>query len=190
DRRILGARQDGVPVIGICAGFQMLGARLLDPHRVESPRPQAPGLGLLPTSTVFTQEKATHQTKVRVAENRGLLSGCAGTLATAYEIHMGVTSGRASSIPFIIESRSSERVDFPEGALDEEGLTMGSYLHGLFHNRTLRRSILKCAGRRRGLILPEEGAHLDPNAEYDKLADWARGHLDMEYIHRTAGLQP
>ncbi|MCQ3804895.1 MAG: hypothetical protein KTV45_12480 [Acidimicrobiia bacterium] len=33
DRSILGARQDGVPVIGICAGFQMLGTRLLDPHR-------------------------------------------------------------------------------------------------------------------------------------------------------------
>ena len=189
DKSILRARHHGVPVIGICAGFQMLGAALFDPHRVESPRPEARGLGLLPTSTVFTREKATHQTRVRVTGDRGLLSGCAGAGATAYEIHMGITSGAASSIPFVIESRSSERVDLPDGALDREGLTMGSYLHGLFHNRALRRSILECAGPRRGLTLPDQGRRLDQNAEYDKLAGWASRHLDLEHIYRTTGLR-
>ena len=189
DKCILNARQGGMPVIGICAGFQMLGARLSDPHQVESPRTETRGLGLLPTSTILTREKATHQTTVRVVGGRGLLSGCRGTRATAYEIHMGVTSGQVASTPFVIESRSSRKVDLPDGGLDEDGLTMGSYLHGLFHNRTLRRSILECTGRRRGLTLPDEGIHLDPDAEYDKLADWARRHLDMEHIYRAAGLR-
>ncbi|MDE0121725.1 MAG: cobyric acid synthase [bacterium] len=188
DAKILAARGGGTPVIGICAGYQMLGGRLVDPHRVESPRSEAEGLGLLPTSTTFTKDKTTYQTTVRVTGGHGLLSGCRDTEATAYEIHMGVTTGQAVPMPFIIESRSSGRVDLPEGALDEEGLTLGTYLHGLFHNPQVRSSILECAGRRRGLTLPDGGPELDQDAEYDKLADWARTNLDMAYIRRIVGL--
>ncbi len=188
DANILAARGGGTPVIGICAGYQMLGGRLVDPHRVESPRSEAEGLGLLPTSTTFTKDKTTYQTTVRVTGGHGLLSGCRDTEATAYEIHMGVTTGQAVPMPFIIESRSSGRVDLPEGALDEEGLTLGTYLHGLFHNPQVRSSILECAGRRRGLTLPDGGPELDQDAEYDKLADWARTNLDMAYIRRIVGL--
>nr|MDE0501966.1 cobyric acid synthase [bacterium] len=188
DAKILAARGGGTPVIGICAGYQMLGGRLVDPHRVESPRSEAEGLGLLPTSTTFTRDKSTYQTTVRVTGGHGLLSGCRDTQATAYEIHMGVTTGQAVPMPFIIESRSSGRVDLPEGALDEEGLTLGTYLHGLFHNPQVRSSILECAGRRRGLTLPDGGPELDQDAEYDKLADWARTNLDMAYIRRIVGL--
>ena len=188
--RILSARRAGTPVIGICAGYQMLGKRLSDPHQVESSRAEAHGLGLLPTSTTITQEKATHQTKVRLVGDRGLLNGCEGAWATAYEIHMGITSGQTSPAPFVIEYRSSRKVHHPDGALDEPGLTMGTYLHGLFHNRPLLLSILRCAGRRRGLTLAAGQEHFDQNAEYDKLADWARKHLDMEHIYRLTGLRP
>lgn len=51
--RILSARQERTPVIGICAGYQMLGTDLLDPHGVESKTPSTRGLGLLPTTTTF-----------------------------------------------------------------------------------------------------------------------------------------
>lgn len=189
DHLILTTRAMGTPVIGICAGYQMLGTTLLDPHRVESPRTKARGLGLLPTSTTFSREKATHQTRVRIAAGHGLLSGSRDTEAIAYEIHMGVTTGQDSSHPFVIESRSHNRVQIPEGALDPDGLTLGTYLHGLFHNRVLRRSILECAATRRGLSLPRKEHHLDPHAEYNKLAEWARRHLDLEYIRRIIGLR-
>jgi len=79
-------------------------------------------------------------------------------------------------------------VELPEGALDGEGLTLGTYLHGLFHNPQVRTSILECAARRRGLVLPDRGPQFDQNAEYDKLAAWARANLDMGYIRRIAGL--
>ena len=189
DQLILGARRLGTPVIGICAGFQMLGRRLLDPHGVESPRPESRGLGLLPVSTTFSREKATHQTRVKVIAGRGLLSGCRGSVATAYEIHMGVTTGRDVSNPFIIQSRSGKPVHLREGAFDSEGLTLGTHLHGIFHNRALRRSILECAADRRGLQLPGEEEQLDQSAEFDKLAGWALEHLDIEFIYRITGLR-
>lgn len=186
--RIVAARAAGTPVIGICAGYQMLGRELHDPDGVESPRPSASGLGLLPVTTTFLGDKATHQVAGRVIDGRGILGGSAGAPVNAYEIHMGVTRDTASASPFMIETRSGRDVSLPDGALDEEGLTMGAYLHGLFHNRELRHSMLSWLANRKGVSLPESGNEIDQSAEYDKLAAFVREHLDMELIHRVAGL--
>ena len=69
-----------------------------------------------------------------------------------------------------------------------KGLTLGTYLHGLFHNRAVRRSILEYAAKRRGESLPPGGEEVDSNAEYDKLAMLVRKHLDMELVYRVTGL--
>ena len=45
-KRIFCDRRDGTPVIGVWAGYQMLGAVLSDPDGVESPTPETRGLGL------------------------------------------------------------------------------------------------------------------------------------------------
>ena len=101
---------------------------------------------------------------------------------------MGVTSHEAVSHPFTIESRSGQAVDLPDGALDAEGLTLGTYMHGIFHNRAVRRSILEFAAKRKGAALPEAGGDIDQNAEYDKLASLVRANLDMELVYRVTGL--
>ena len=186
--RILAARAGGTPVVGICAGFQMLGRELHDPDGVESRRPVTEGLGLLPTSTTFLREKVTHQASGRVSDARGLLGGCAGVELTAYEIHMGVSTREGAGGPFHIDARSGRVVDSDDGALDEEGLTLGTYLHGLFHNRDLRRALLEQVARRKGATLPPPAAEVDPDAEYDKLAALVREHLDMELVYRVMGL--
>ena len=69
-------------------------------------------------------------------------------------------------------------------------LTLGTYLHGLFHNREVRRSILACAGARRGLSLPTGHDDIEPSAEYDKLASLVREHLDLGLIYALTGLEP
>ena len=186
--RVVDARRSGTPVVGICAGYQMLGIELLDPYRVESPRTRTPGLGLLQASTTFEKEKRTRQATGRVIESRGILGACKGAEISAYEIHMGVTSNRGMSNPFVLDSLSGRRVDLSDGALDNEGLTLGTYLHGLFHNRAVRRSILEYAAKRRGASLPPGGEEIDSNAEYDKLATLVRKHLDMELVYRVTGL--
>ena len=188
--RILAVRRSGTPVVGVCAGYQMLGRALLDPDGVESSRAESRGLGLLPTSTTFATHKSTHQVKGRVAAGRGLLSRCQGSEVTAYEIHMGVTTSEGSSPrPFVMETRSGLSVDLLDGAMDEDGLTLGTYLHGLFHNRAVRRSILECAARRKCVTLPGTGEEIEPGAEYDKLAALVREHLDMKLLYRVVGLK-
>ena len=187
--RIVSARREGTPVIGICAGYQMLGRELRDPHGVESSRPLAEGLGLLPTSTTFLQEKVTHQAAVRVVDGRGLLAGCDGAAFSAYEIHMGISSGGAAGPPFRIDTRSDQPVDSPDGALDDEGLTLGTYLHGLFQNRALRRRVLENIASRAGAVLPPPVAEIDVEAEYDRLAAMVREHLDLDLIRRVMGLE-
>ena len=188
--RILTVRRSGTPVIGVCAGYQMLGRALLDPDGVESSRAESYGLGLLQTSTTFTERKSIHQVKGHVAASRGLLSGCQGSEVAAYEIHMGVTTPEGYfPRPFVMQTRSGRSVDLPDGAMDEDGLTLGTYLHGLFHNRAVRRSILECAATRKGVTLPGAGEEIDPSAEYDKLAALVREHLDMKLIYHVAGLK-
>ncbi len=188
--RIANARRRGAPVIGICAGYQMLGERLLDPDSIESRAAETPGLGLLPATTIFRADKATHQVTARVAGSQGLLRRCDGAPVVAYEIHMGVTSAAGSASPFVVEEQSGRRVDYRDGAMDDEGLTLGTNLHGLFRNRDVRRSILACAGSRRGLSLPTGHDDIEPSAEYDKLASLVRHHLDMGLINRITGLDP
>ena len=189
-QHILDVRRRGTPIIGICAGYQMLGRVLLDPEGVESSKDESHGLGLLQTSTRFVARKSTHQVKGQVRERRGLLSGCQGAEVMAYEIHMGITnSDEDLSQPFIIETRSGRKVNLPDGSMDEEGLTLGTYLHGLFHNRAVRRSILECVAARKGVVLSDAGDGIEPSAEYDKLASLVRHNLDMELVYRVTGLK-
>ena len=70
DKSIIASRRRGKPVIGICAGYQMLGETLLDPKGIESPRARTTGLGLLPATTTFLSDKSTHQVSGKVVEGR------------------------------------------------------------------------------------------------------------------------
>ena len=183
---LIARRRAGTPVIGICGGYQMLGNRILDPDGVESLTPETQGLGLLPLTTTFASTKTTHQVRGKVAAPKGLLAGCNSGVITGYEIHMGQTYGDDNA-PFRITERSGSVADSPDGALDAEGLTLGTYMHGLFHNHSLRHTLLTNLARRKGIKLPE-GAILDLDAEYDKLAALVRRSVDMCAVYGMVGM--
>ena len=188
--------QRGAAIVGICGGYQMLGNHLYDPDGIESALPEIAGLNLLPLTTVFAGSKETHRIHGEVAEATGLLKGAAGAAITGYEIHMGRTTrtdeGAEVTIPFRIDDRTDVPVTAAtsrDGAMDADGRVLGTYIHGLFHNGALRRAMLDELARRKGVSLPD-GAQLGAmDAEFDKLADWVRGSLDLDLIYSITGLE-
>ena len=165
--------QAGVPVLGVCGGYQMLGKRISDPQGVEL-LGDMEGLGLLPVSTLFTPEKT--RTRVAATVQAPAFSGAA---LDCYELHMGITQGEAP--PFARLSNGKE-----EGAA--QGLVFGTYLHGLFDSGALTERLAQWLLRRKGLEAPDRA--IEPRdsyrqRQYDLLADAVRKSLDMGALYRA-----
>lgn len=170
---IIRAHKAGKKVIGICGGYQMMGARLEDPEGLEGNLPVVPGLGLLPQRTIIEQEKVTKQSSFTFLPS-GDSSACKG-----YEIHMGRTFlvGEAPERPVV--RLEDDRVD--GYYLDDT--CWGSYMHGILDNPVVLDNLAK------GFDKKDDRPPFDYAAfkeqQYDKLADLVRKHVDMEYIYRT-----
>ncbi|MSQ13451.1 MAG: cobyric acid synthase [Dehalococcoidia bacterium] len=182
-------RQRGVAVIGVCGGYQMLGQRILDPLGVESPKRETAGLGLLDVATTFAASKETHRVQGRVLGGHGLLELATGAQFTGYEIHMGRTAGDRATSPFLLTQRSNAACEDADGAISSDGWVLGTYIHGLFHNRPFRAALLSALALRKGVRLPPPRDADNRDAEYDKLAAFVRAHLDMGLVYRALGVE-
>ena len=185
------AHANGSALVGICGGYQMLGSEVRDPDGVESTQTQLPGLGLLPMTTTFAGSKETHRVTGKVSLDLGLLAGAKGLPVQGYEIHMGRTVVDGVGVPFAIDDRSDLAVtkdNAMDGSLDSTGWVMGTYIHGLFHNTGLRQALLQALARRKGVTLPSSDDAISMDGEFDKLADWVRGSLNMDQIYQMSGL--
>jgi adenosylcobyric acid synthase (glutamine-hydrolysing) (EC 6.3.5.10) len=181
---IIQQARNGVPVVGICGGYQMLGASLHDPDSVESAEESVLGLGLLDVMTTFVPEKATTQVKARVMVDQGLFEGMKGQELIGYEIHMGQTSSNGDMSAFYIFETPRGKVDYLDGMLNAEGTVLGTYLHGLFHNPDFRQSLLNSLRRRCGLPERWDGTMMEKEQHYNRLAELVRSSLDMTAIYK------
>ena len=171
--------QNGGAVVGICGGYQMLGKMIHDPGHVESKLDRVPGLGLLPTETVFAAEKATHQAGARVRHGPGWLANLEGQTLTGYEIHMGRTQGQNPWLE--ITERNSQSVNVLDGEISKNGKVWGCYFHGLFANENLRRAWLADLGWNGA----PPTVSRDPFADsLTRLADTLEETLDMKHLER------
>lgn len=164
----------GIPVLGVCGGYQMLGESLSDPDGVEL-QSSLPGLGLLPCRTVFTGEKIrTRRQALCTAE---LMPGAR---LQGYEIHMGRTDTGDAAAFCRLEDGSRD------GAVC--GNVYGSYLHGLFDSGDAVEKLAEVLAARRGIAIPhvkiEERASYR-NRQYDLLADAVRESLDLEKVYEA-----
>lgn len=189
---IQSSAKKGVPVIGICGGYQMMGQFLYDPYHTEGEREEIRGLGLLPIKTHFLAEKTTHQVKAISRGGPLLLQGLEGEEITGYEIHMGesfYTDKGNTNFLFNIFFRSDKCVKIEDGSISEDGLHFGTYLHGLFNNDRLRNTLLNNLRLRKGLapIKRSTSYQKDLTADYDKLADIVEDSLDMDLIYNLLG---
>ena len=188
---IRSAAAAGRPVLGICGGYQMLGAAIHDPEHVESPLGTVTGLGLLPVVTTFTRDKRTVRVRARVTGEAPLFGAAAGELV-AYEIHAGRTRGAGDQAPpappFTVTERAGGAVAEPDGASDPTGRIVGTYLHGLFENTRLRRALLESLAAWSGKPGGSWGLSAGPRARYDRLAEVVGASLDISTVSKLVGL--
>lgn len=183
ERKLLDYAENGGWIVGICAGYQMLGARLLDPDLVESNHPELRGLGLFPTETVFACEKRT----VQAEGTTGLYAQQGQRFSiTGYEIHMGQTSFlEPAEHPFILLPTAEDSEPAADGVVNGDGRRFGTYVHGILHNDDFRRAWLNRIRESKGLEpLPAELRFQERReAAFDRLAAHVRQHLDMERLY-------
>jgi adenosylcobyric acid synthase len=179
DREIQRLAAEGVAVVGICGGFQMLGHTLRDPEQVESSLRVLPGLGLLAVETTFASAKVTQQVSAQVTRGLGWLDAAMGQTLQGYEIHMGRTVGGESWLQ--IQPPRGQGPARPDGAAAPGGKIWGCYVHGLFANAAFRRAWLASLsdGKDAGSAAAAPG-NLD--AALDHLADAVEAALDMRQI--------
>ncbi len=186
----------GVPLIGICGGYQMLGRRVEDPSGSESNVSAMDGLGLLPVDTIFEPEKRTVQVRGRLLATVGPLAGARGSEVVAYEIHMGRTVADPSLAPLLrIQERQGAVVDELDGTVSADGVILGTYLHGLFDNDPLRHALIEWLLTRRhaepgGSAPLAPGQHAqERERQLDRLADVVRHNLNLEPLLAARGLR-
>lgn len=164
-------------IIGICAGFQMLGNKISDLLKIESRLRQNKGLGLLNITTALCRRKVTHQVKAKELS--------AGISIKGYEIHHGRTKIGANAGAFCeIVQRGDKPARIPDGAMSRDKRIWGTYLHGVFDNDTLRQALLNQIRKTKNLNIPLKSAVFSPDEEYDKLARVIKENIDMDYLKK------
>lgn len=184
---IIQRARTGTPVIGICGGYQMLGKTINDPDEIESQEISVPGLGLLDVETTFGRVKTTTQVKAKVIAEKGLFEGLKGIELTGYEIHMGQTRSQEQAVFQIVGTPQGD-ANYFDGALNDDGLIFGSYMHGLFHNAHFTHALLNRLRRFRGLPAAEM-APINRDKQYDELARIVRENLNMRLIYSISGVR-
>lgn len=171
----------GGAVLGICGGYQMLGKALHDPDGVEEGGCLS-GMGLLPVTTRFLNEKTRTQVTGQFRRLEGAFAGLSGRQLAGYEIHMGATEGDFSPA---VELTSQTGESKGDGA--QAGNVLGCYVHGLFDREDVAQGLLQSLLAAKGLD-PEEAKAFDLDSyreeQYDKLADLVRQNLDLPSIYR------
>ena len=180
DQAIRNLASMGVPVLGICGGYQMLGRNIDDPDNTEGGGSEE-GLLLLPVDTVMGKEKRRTQFNGKVINATGVFDGICECEVTGYEIHMGITK------PF------NEVSEFTSDSTGHcSGNVYGSYIHGIFDKKEIVTGIVKALADKSERRVETESV-IDQSdyreRQYEILADTLKKSLDMDSILKIAGIE-
>ncbi len=164
----------GGKLIGICGGFQMLGKLIHDPHGVEDIAGSAQGFAFFDMETTLQSDKLLRNTQGTLSFNDAAVTG--------YEIHAGITTYHRCYQPAI------HLTDSDDGAISEDGLILGTYLHGIFESSAACCELLTWAGLDDQAPAPDYHATCD--TAINRLADCVDEYLDTAQLYRLLNVKP
>ncbi len=173
-----------VPILGICGGYQIMGAEMLDPKGLEGKEPgYYEGLHLFDNTTYWDKyEKRVIRDSAVMIEGGGEVEG--------YELHMGLTVVREEPL---FKITSFGRTDEVEGSVREKDMLYGTYLHGVFDKPAFRTKFLSMIKPGGGRTLTQKPKIEDYDELVDKnldiLADVFEKGLDIEKFLEIAGVK-
>jgi adenosylcobyric acid synthase len=157
------ATAQGTWILGLCGGYQMLGEALQDDAGSEGGPRSLPGLGLLPTRTVFEADKIVQESR---AES---LWPEAGHVLDGYEIHHGRT--------FLCGSRGEAVAHGGVAVGWRCARALGTYLHGLLGSDAWRSAFLNQVRAARGLPAQDVQASDPIEQRIRRWAEHVKRHL-------------
>lgn len=181
----------GVPVFGICGGFQMLGESLEDPFGAETERYRGrpvEGLKLLPVRTVFGKEKTRTRVTGSCASVGGIFEDLSGMEIEGYEIHMGGTVRAVPPLTYVMEQNGSHLAKM-DGC--QRNHVYGTYLHGFFDREGIAETIVNALLKKKGLDAVPGGEFQYAayrEQQYDRLAAVIRESFDMKAVYGMMGI--
>jgi adenosylcobyric acid synthase len=176
DRALAQRAVRGLPTLGICGGYQLLGQRITD--QVESRAGEVAGLSLLPVETVFEPAKV-------LANPAGTAPWLGGVAASGYEIHHGRT--RALGGEPVLDSDDGD-----PGC--RRGAVVGLAWHGILEGDDFRRAFLGWVAAERSLdwVPGTRPFAAVREQRLDALGDLIANHVDTAALDRLldAGAPP
>jgi cobyric acid synthase len=175
DREIVDYARRGGTVVGICAGYQMLGRELSDPHAIETAEGTIEGLGLLEIDTVLAPEKT-------LVKQQGIHLE-SGEKIVGYEIHHGKTSNNRHPVLQFDNGQTC-------GSRTADQRIWGAYLHGIFDQDSFRRWFIDRLRETKNLTPKgSDGTSYNVDKSLDDLASLIRSSIDLKKIYQLMNLE-
>ncbi|MCQ2018288.1 cobyric acid synthase [Clostridium butyricum] len=186
--KIKEVKEKGVPILGICGGYQMLGSVVLDKLGVEGDISQEEGFGFLDIKTRFNEAKITKQTHADILCDLRDIKSIKGHIVSGYEIHNGISKIGKKAVPFI---KDTDGVVI--GVCNEERTIAGTYLHGIFESEDFINSFVTGLKTSNDISISEEKLIERVNEykekEYDRLAKIFEENIDMDKINKILNIE-
>ncbi len=166
--KILELYKEGVTIIGICGGLQMLGKKVCDPLHLEQGG-EIEGFSLLDIETELAKDKILRQTIAK--------SVCKSECAKGYEIHHGMTNTNNPNQIYLTDDN-----DNILAFKSEDNKVIATYLHGFFDDDNFRRNLLNKIRVQKNMPEIKTISSYDLEPALDKLADVVRASVNIDFL--------